>query len=681
MKLLKYIVLSGVLALGMTSCEDWLDVNTNPDQPNNETIMVKNRLPWIQRQINYSAGCANTRTFAACGGFYSNNASMNTVSVTWNCAAGLTTTPYQTGFVSGAANIPDLYKKAESENAYHYMAAAEVMHALLFMEFLDLYGEIPYTEALGESCAPQYSDGKTIWEGCLAKIDHAIELFNKQQPSTATALSEGDIWNGGDVNKWIKLCNGLKARWLLRVTKNAEYYKPDEILAYLDKAPQSNADNTTQACYNSKGDLTGYVDGDPVMSNPNWDTAAYGKDQWVSKYLLDLLTNMRGAGVEDPRTDKIIPSSMTNIVLDADGTVKSYDWRRSKGIDIYGDAERLVAGGAASITVQTFATKDVTKTYEVEASDKRDAFVQGWIDNGYALAQDKDNVKGREYFVDGKNVIVTYPAGAWYVNSDNYVLAGDTAYVNFCSGSQKTNNGSWDMPVLDVYYHSNDKVAAVAGAVSGTGSFQIMIVSDYDIISYTEMCFIKAEVLFRKGDKAGALAAYKAGIQSNMDRMQTKLNQWKGEGYDNPTMQPMDPADINAYMSSAAVCQSQDDLTMSDIMLQKYIAMGWSIENWVDMRRFNYSAGNVGNFGVVYPGYNRTKLFTGGAALRGTEPNDPEYWMRRWRLPNALELNYNAINALAMNPNATETWVWGLPVWWDCTSDAEYQKYLTAPEK
>ncbi|MDE5595825.1 MAG: SusD/RagB family nutrient-binding outer membrane lipoprotein, partial [Muribaculaceae bacterium] len=123
-------------------------------------------------------------------------------------------------------------------------------------------------------------------------------------------------------------------------------------------------------------------------------------------------------------------------------------------------------------------------------------------------------------------------------------------------------------------------------------------------------------------------------------------------------------------------CQSSGQLTMSDIMLQKYVAMGWSMENWVDMRRFNFSAGNVGGFGVIYPGYDRTKLYAGAAALRGTSPNDVQYWIRRWRLPNALELNYNGVNAVKMNANAMETYIWGIPVWWDCTSDAEYYNFL-----
>lgn len=666
--------------MSLTSCSDWLDVNIDPDQPNNESILVDNRLPWILKQYTYAAGCADTRTFSMCGGFYSNNANMNNVSILWNGPVNLTVTPYQTWFSYCASNVPDLYNKAKAEGANHYMAAANVVHALGFMLMLDLYGEMPYAEALAYNPAPKYSNGKEIWEGCIAKIDEAIELFSQDQPAGATPLSQGDLWNGGDVQKWIKLCYGLKARWLNRVSKNSDYYDPEVILDCIAKGPQSNEDNTFQVCYDVKGDQTDKLLYDPVQTNGTWDTAAYGKNQWTSKYYLDLLTNLRGAGVEDPRVDKIIPSSMTNIVFDSNGRVLSNDWRRSKGIDLYGDAERLVAGGATSITVQSLALKDVTKNYVIEDAAARQTFIADFKDaskgNGYEEVASADNLKGRQLAVDGNTVSVCYPAGAWYVNSDNYILAGDTAYVNLNSGSQSTNNGTWGMPAKDVFYHSNEQAVALVGGVSGTGSFQIYPVSNYVVCSYHEMCFIKAEVLMRQGNSAGAHAAYLEGIRADIDMMQAKLRTWTAEGYENPSMTPMDETQISNYMASAAVAQSAGELTMSDIMLQKYIAMGFSVENWVDMRRFNYSAGNVGNFGVVYPGYGRTKLFAGGAYLRGTTPTDVDYFYRRWRLPGSLELSYNATNALAMNANALQDWVWGIPVWWDCASDAEYEAGL-----
>jgi hypothetical protein len=138
----------------------------------------------------------------------------------------------------------------------------------------------------------------------------------------------------------------------------------------------------------------------------------------------------------------------------------------------------------------------------------------------------------------------------------------------------------------------------------------------------------------------------------------------------------MDEAAISDYFASNAVCQTSGALTMSDIMLQKYIAMGCSIENWNDMRRFNFSAGNVEGFGVVYPGYQRGGLFTGGAQLTGGSPTDPRYWMRRWALPPVYEIQYNSINTLALNAHAAEPNIWSMPVWWDCATDDEYYNYL-----
>jgi PKD repeat protein len=268
-----------------------------------------------------------------------------------------------------------------------------------------------------------------------------------------------------------------------------------------------------------------------------------------------------------------------------------------------------------------------------------------------------------------------------YINSTNYILAGDTAYVNLRSCSLQYGTTGVNSATELNWYPS--VAAGAAGAIGSTGSFQVRPVSDQEILTYHEMCFIKAEAYMRKGDAANAYTAYKAGIQAHLDMMQAKLAQWKAGGYNKsaagfiiPDMEPMDQTAINTYLSSAAVAPDAGTLTMSDIMLQKYVAMGCSIENWNDMRRFNFSAGNIGAFGVVYPGYDRGPLFAGQSLYTGTSKADPRYWQRRWKLPTTLELNYNLTNALAVNVHAADANVWSIPVWWDCTTDDEYYGYI-----
>ena len=48
MKKIKLILGSIVLAMGLTSCESWLDVNQDPDNPTAESATPDIRLPWIQ---------------------------------------------------------------------------------------------------------------------------------------------------------------------------------------------------------------------------------------------------------------------------------------------------------------------------------------------------------------------------------------------------------------------------------------------------------------------------------------------------------------------------------------------------------------------------------------------------------------------------------------------------------
>jgi len=673
----KYIILGCILVIGLGSCKKWLDVNTDPDNPNNQSVLIQNRVPWIEHFYQYTAGVTNFRTSCIAGVYYTNNGNPNTFGTTWQCTNANSTTSYQTWFVEVSSNLTDLYNSAQKQGAYHYMAVADVFHALGYMEMLDLYGEMPYTQAGTGNPSPSPDDGKTIFNGCMSKLNEAISLFGKTQEAGNPALSTGDLWNGGNLDKWIKLCYGLKARYMLKLSKKSDLYNADSILYFLSKGPQSNADNTIGPGFNNST-VTDYLFGDPVVTNGNFDYAGYGNNQRISQFHYNLLTNMRGSGVVDPRMTKIVPASMANVQLDPTGKVLSYTWNRSIGVDSYNPqdknaplslANRLVKGGPTSIQLASYATANTNITYTIADATDRANFIAAQV------------AAGRTYTTTGNNVTVTYKAGSIYINNTNYLYAGDTVYVNMRSNALAT-SGNPAQPANDVNWYPS--IAAYnAGVVGSTGSFQIRPVSDQEILTYHEMCFIRAEVSLRKGDAAGAFTAYRAGIQAHMDMMQAKLTQWKAAGFNKnaagatiPDMEPMDQTAIATYLASNAVAQGAGALTMSDIMLQKYIAMGCSIENWNDMRRFNFSAGNVGSFGVVYPGYQRGPLFTGQAQLTGTSPADPRYWIRRYALPPTYEINYNSIHTLALNPHATDPNIWSMPIWWDCATDAEYQGYL-----
>ena len=109
--------------------------------------------------------------------------------------------------------------------------------------------------------------------------------------------------------------------------------------------------------------------------------------------------------------------------------------------------------------------------------------------------------------------------------------------------------------------------------------------SPIPVITATEVAFMRAEAFYLKGDKASALTAYKDAIGKHFDMLTTYYN----------TNVPT--ADIitatvkaNFLADTKVVPTNANDLTLSMIMLQKYIAL-WghgTFETWTDMRRYHY---------------------------------------------------------------------------------------------
>ena len=142
---------------------------------------------------------------------------------------------------------------------------------------------------------------------------------------------------------------------------------------------------------------------------------------------------------------------------------------------------------------------------------------------------------------------------------------------------------------------------------------------------------------------AEALVAYKDGIRAHM----TILGVASGKA--------------ETYLASTSVVQDPAQLTLSHIMIQKYIALSYSPELWVDLRRNNFCADASGNYNEatgVYKGFNRpSHVFT------EAYPN-PTDWPRRFAVPS-YEINYNIQEVLKANPNAASLTYLSEPVWWD----------------
>jgi len=121
----------------------------------------------------------------------------------------------------------------------------------------------------------------------------------------------------------------------------------------------------------------------------------------------------------------------------------------------------------------------------------------------------------------------------------------------------------------------------------------------FPAMTYSQLQFVKAEAAFRLGNKALALAAYTNGISSHIDFVNARNTD------DGQTPTQITAAEKTAYLGDANIVPTAANLTMTQIMSQKYIAQfGWGFfEQWMDMRRFHYTDTWAGETRQVFPGF------------------------------------------------------------------------------
>jgi len=121
----------------------------------------------------------------------------------------------------------------------------------------------------------------------------------------------------------------------------------------------------------------------------------------------------------------------------------------------------------------------------------------------------------------------------------------------------------------------------------------------FPAMTYSQLQFVKAEAAFRLGNKALALAAYTNGISSHIDFVNARNTDY------GQTPTQITAAEKTAYLGDANIVPTAANLTMTQIMSQKYIAQfGWGFfEQWMDMRRFHYTDTWAGETRQVFPGF------------------------------------------------------------------------------
>ncbi|MEM6642955.1 MAG: SusD/RagB family nutrient-binding outer membrane lipoprotein [Bacteroidota bacterium] len=217
----KIIYLITVLLIA-GSCDDYLDVNTDPNNPTE--VSPELILPVGQ---NYTARWMLTdRSVSHLG---------NMMMYNWSEAAGFSWYNDEFQYI---ANSPTFYdnifniaytdamKQYEElrnlgDDFLAYKAIATIMQCYTYQILVDLYGDIPFQEALqrGGNATPAYDAAESVYDSLVVRLTNSIaDLTVVEGIATASVPTTDDIIYGGDLDSWKKLANTIKLRLLTRAS-------------------------------------------------------------------------------------------------------------------------------------------------------------------------------------------------------------------------------------------------------------------------------------------------------------------------------------------------------------------------------------------------------------------------------------------------------------------------------
>ncbi|WP_149303466.1 SusD/RagB family nutrient-binding outer membrane lipoprotein [Pareuzebyella sediminis] len=227
----------GIVAIGLVfmvlACDSYLDVNENPNNPQDAPISGLMINSTYESALNvYRIGdiVSNYVQYLASPNPASASDTMEPVSNnnTWFSLYNVMT------------DLTVLIDKAEEQGAGHYQGAAEVLMALNLGMTVDIFGDIPFSESFNfETVTPKYDADQELYGVVMNYLDIGISHLNGE--TTATMGSDDFIYQG-DVAKWLAFANMLKARYMIHL-KNTGSYSSEEVLASVDNGFQSGDDN------------------------------------------------------------------------------------------------------------------------------------------------------------------------------------------------------------------------------------------------------------------------------------------------------------------------------------------------------------------------------------------------------------------------------------------------------
>lgn len=182
----------------------------------------------------------------------------------------------------GLVDLRKVQEKAKSDKLF--LGIAQVWEALIVSQIADIWGDIPYSEALSaDKPEPKLDKQVAVYAALQSLLDNAITNLNAGGAGPGAA----DLIYGGDKAKWLQAAHTLKARLYMHVAETDQ-------TAYAKALTE-----TGLGISNASNDFTTYQSSGTGEQNQWWQFRIQrGTDISVGAYLVNLMKSRN-----DPRLD------------------------------------------------------------------------------------------------------------------------------------------------------------------------------------------------------------------------------------------------------------------------------------------------------------------------------------------------------------------------------------------
>lgn len=222
-KYLVYMTCAAAAMIGGTGCSDFGDVNMDPEHLNSENIPTELLFTNGQHQMLGSDWDVWRNGCIYAAQWMSHTASFNwlgNANYTWNDGYSGVYWEIYNGDTRGALrdmkDAVEAWKEDPSRQIDYQIA--RIMLAYGMHRMTDLYGDIPYSQAVQPELYsfPEYDTQQSIYMDLLKELNEAQAALNG---ASAAAMKSADNFYQGDASKWRKFANSLMLRVAMRMSK------------------------------------------------------------------------------------------------------------------------------------------------------------------------------------------------------------------------------------------------------------------------------------------------------------------------------------------------------------------------------------------------------------------------------------------------------------------------------